>query len=165
MYSQTAPVFVRALGNLSAILDKAAKHCADNKIEPAVLLGSRLFPDMFPLTRQVQLVTDFAKGGTARLAGIEVPKYEDTETTIDELKARIAKTLAFVQSVGEDKFAGADGRTVTIPMRGEQKSFNGLVYLNSAVMPNFYFHLATAYNILRHNGVPLGKGDFIGPMN
>ena len=165
MYSQTVPVFVRMLGNLSAILDKAAKHCADNKIEPSVLLASRLFPDMFPLSRQVQLSTDFAKGATARLAGLEVPKYEDTESTIDELKARIAKTLAFVQSVGEDKFAGADARTVTIPMRGEQKSFAGLAYLNNAVLPNFYFHLATAYNILRHNGVPLGKGDFIGPMS
>ena len=165
MYSQTVPVFVRLLGNLTAILDKTAKHCTDNKIEPSVLLGSRLFPDMFPLSRQVQLVTDFAKGGTARLAGLEVPKYEDTETTIDELKARIAKTVAFVQSVGEDKYSGADARSVTIPIRGEQKTFGGLAYLNNAVMPNFYFHLTTAYNILRHNGVPLGKGDFIGPMS
>jgi hypothetical protein len=165
MYSQTVPVFVRLLGNLSAILDKTAKHCADNKIEPSVLLSSRLFPDMFPLSRQVQLASDFAKGATARLAGLEVPKYEDTENTIDELKARIAKTVAFVQSVGEGQLAGADARTVTIPLRGEQKSFVGLAYLNNAVMPNFYFHLTTAYNILRHNGVPLGKGDFIGPMN
>ncbi len=164
MYSQTVPVFIRLLGNLSTILDKAAKHCADNKIDPAVLLGSRLFPDMFPLTRQVQLASDFAKGATARLAGLEVPKYEDTETTIDELKARLAKTIAFVQSVGEDKLAGADGRTVTIPLRGEQKSFGGLTYLNNAAMPNFYFHLTTAYNILRHNGVPLGKADFVGPL-
>ena len=162
MYSQTVPVFVRALGNLSAILDKAAKHCADNKIDQSVLLGLRLFPDMFPLSRQVQLSTDFAKGATARLAGVELPKYEDTESTIDELKARIAKTLAFVQSIGEDKFAGADSRTVTVPMRGEQKSFNGLVYLNNAAMPNFYFHLTTAYNILRHNGVPLGKANYLG---
>jgi hypothetical protein len=165
MYSQTVPVFVRMLGNLSAILDKAATHCADHKIEPSVLLGSRLFPDMFPLTRQVQLACDFAKGPTARLGGLEVPKYEDTETTIDELKARIAKTLAFVQSVGQDKFAGADTRTITVPMRGESKSFDGLTYLNNAALPNFYFHLTTAYDILRHNGVPLGKADFIGPMS
>jgi hypothetical protein len=165
MYSQTIPVFVRLLGNLSAILDKTAKHCADTKIDPAVLLSSRLFPDMFPLSRQVQLASDFAKGAAARLGGVDVPKYEDTETTIDELKARIAKTVEFVQSVGEDKFAGADARSVTIPMRGEQKSFGGLVYLNNIVMPNFYFHLTTAYNILRHNGVPLGKADFTGPMS
>jgi hypothetical protein len=165
MYSQTVPVFVRMLGNLSAILDKAATHCADHKIEPSVLLGSRLFPDMFPLTRQVQLACDFAKGPAARLSGLEVPKYEDTETTIDELKARIAKTLAFVQSVGQDKFAGADTRTITVPMRGEPKSFDGLTYLNNAALPNFYFHLTTAYDILRHNGVPLGKADFIGPMS
>jgi hypothetical protein len=165
MYSQTVPVFVRMLGNLSAILDKAATHCADHKIEPSVLLGSRLFPDMFPLTRQVQLACDFAKGPAARLGGLEVPKYEDTETTIDELKARIAKTLAFVQSVGQDKFAGADTRTITVPMRGEPKSFDGLTYLNNAALPNFYFHLTTAYDILRHNGVPLGKADFIGPMS
>jgi hypothetical protein len=165
MYSQSVPVFVRNLNNLSAILDKTAQHCADHKIDPAVLLSSRLFPDMFPLTKQVQLVSDFAKGGAARLAGVDVPKYEDTETTLDELKARLARTNAFVQSIDESKYTGADARTVTIPMRGEQKSFGGLVYLNNAVMPNFYFHLATAYNILRHNGVPLGKADFIGPMS
>jgi hypothetical protein len=165
MYSQTVPVFVRNLTNLSAILDKAVQHCADNKIEPAVLLASRLFPDMFPFSRQVQLVTDFAKGASARLAGLEVPKYEDTEATFDELKARIARTISFVQSVDQARYAGAESRTITIPMRGEQKSFQGLTYLNHAVMPNFYFHLATAYNILRHNGVPLGKADFIGPMS
>lgn len=165
MYSQSVPVFVRNLTNLSAILDKTAKHCTDTKIDPAVLLSSRLFPDMFPLSKQIQLSSDFAKGGAARLAGVDVPKYEDTETALDELKARIAKTLAFVQSIPESQYAGADTRTVTIPVRGEQKSFVGLVYLNSAVMPNFYFHLATAYNILRHNGVPLGKQDFIGPMS
>ena len=164
MYSQTVPVFVRLLGNLSAILDKTAKHCTDARIDPAVLMSSRLFPDMFPFSRQVQLASDFAKGAAARLGGLDVPKYEDTESTIDELKARIAKTVAFIESVGEDRFAGADARTVTIPMRGEQKSFGGLVYLNNIVMPNFYFHLTTAYNILRHNGVPLGKADFTGPM-
>jgi hypothetical protein len=165
MYSQTIPVFVRLLGNLSAILDKTAKHCADAKIDPAVLTSARLFPDMFPLSRQVQLASDFAKGAAARLGGLDVPKYDDTESTIDELKARIAKTVAFIESVGEDKLVGADARTVTIPMRGEQKSFGGLVYLNNIVMPNFYFHLTTAYNILRHNGVPLGKADFTGPMS
>ena len=162
MYSQTVPVFTRLLTNLSAILDKAAAHCAERKIDPAVMLGLRLFPDMFSLTRQVQLATDFAKGATARLSGQEVPKYEDTEATFDELKARIAKTIAFMALAREDQFAGAETRTVTIPVRGEPMDFVGLTYLNNAAMPNFYFHLTTAYNILRANGVALGKGDFIG---
>jgi hypothetical protein len=162
VYSQTVPVFVRMLGNLSAILDKTAAHCTERKIDPAVLLGSRLFPDMFALARQVQLATDFAKGCAARMSGTELPKYEDTEATIDELKARIAKTIAFVQSIDAAKFDGADTRTITVPVRGEPTPFIGLVYLNNNVMPNFYFHVTTAYNILRHNGVALGKGDFVG---
>ena len=164
MYSQSVPVFVRLLTNLSGILDKTAAHCAEKKIDPAVLLGSRLFPDMFPLTRQVQIGCDFAKGAAARLAGAEVPKYEDTETTFDDLKARVAKTIAFVQSLPEAQFAGAETREVTIPIRGQPTTFAGLAYLNRNVLPNFFFHLATAYNILRHNGVPLGKADFTGPV-
>ena len=164
MYSQTVPVFVRMLTNLSGILDKTVQHCAERKIDPAVLLGIRLYPDMFAFTRQVQIASDTAKGAAARLAGVEVPKYEDNEASIDELKARIAKTIAFVQSLPEAKFAGSDERSVTIPMRGEQVSIVGLKYLNNNVMPNFYFHLATAYGLLRHNGVPLGKADFNGPI-
>jgi hypothetical protein len=164
MYSQTVPVFVRMLTNLSGFLDKTAQHCAERKIDPAVLLGSRLYPDMFAFTRQVQIACDTAKGAAARLAGVEVPKYEDNEASIDELKARIAKTIAFVQSLPEAQFAGSDTRTVTIPMRGEQVNLVGLKYLNNNVMPNFYFHLATAYGILRHNGVALGKADFNGPI-
>jgi hypothetical protein len=164
MYTQSVPVFVRMLTNLSGILDKAAQYCAERKIDPAVLLGSRLFPDMFTFTRQVQIASDTAKGASARLAGVEVPKFEDNEASIDELKARIAKTIAFVQSLPEAQFAGSDTRSVTIPMRGEQLSIVGLKYLNNNVLPNFYFHLATAYGILRHNGVPLGKADFTGPI-
>jgi len=164
MYTQSVPVFVKMLTNLSGILDKTAQHCAERKIDPAVLLGSRLYPDMFNLMRQVQIGCDFAKGAAARLVGVDVPKYEDSETTTDELKARIAKTIAFIQSLPEAQFAGSEGRTITIPMRGEQKSFVGLNYLNNIVLPNFYFHLATAYGILRHNGVPLGKADFTGPI-
>ena len=164
MYSQTVPVFVRLLTNLSGILDKTAAHCAEKKIDPAVLLGSRLFPDMFPLTRQVQIGCDFAKGAAARLAGVEVPKYEDSEASLDDLKARVAKTIAFVQSLPEAQFAGAETREVTIPIRGQPTTFAGLDYLNRNVLPNFFFHLATAYNILRHNGVPLGKADFTGPV-
>lgn len=163
MYSQSVPVFVRMLTNLSGILDKTAQHCTDRKIDPAVLLGSRLYPDMFPFIRQVQIGCDSAKGAAARLAGGEVPKYEDNEASIDDLKARIAKTIAFVQSLPEAQFAGSDTRSVIIPMRGEQVTFVGLKYLNNNVLPNFYFHLATAYDILRHNGVPLGKADFTGP--
>ncbi len=164
MYSQTVPVFVRALTNLSGILDKTAQHCAERKIDPAVLLGSRLYPDMFTLTRQVQIACDQAKGGAARLAGVDVPKHEDKEASIDELRARIAKTIAFVQSVPEAGFEGSDARSVTIPIRGEPVTIGGLKYLNNNVMPNFYFHLATAYAILRHNGVALGKSDFTGPV-
>lgn len=164
MYSQSVPVFVRMLTNLSGILDKAAQHCAERKIDPAVLLSSRLFPDMFAFTRQVQIGCDFAKGGAARLAGVEVPKYDDNEATFDDLKARVAKTLAFVQALPAAQFEGSDTRQVTMPIRGEPMTFVGLPYLNNMVLPNFYFHLTTAYNILRHNGVPLGKGDFTGPI-
>lgn len=163
MYSQTVPVFVRALTNLSGILDKTAQHCAERKIDPVVLLGSRLYPDMFTFTRQVQIACDQAKGGAARLGGVDLPKHEDNEASIDNLKARIAKTIAFVQSLVETRFEGSDTRSVTIQIRGEPVTLAGLKYLNNNVMPNFYFHVATAYGILRHNGVPLGKGDFTGP--
>ena len=162
MYTQTVPVFVRMLTNLSGILDKTVQHCAERKIDPAVLLSSRLYPDMFAFTRQVQIASDTAKGAAARLAGVEVPKYEDNEASIDELKARIAKTIAFVQSLSEAQFAGSDTRTVTIPMRGEQVSIVGLKYLNNNVMPNFYFHTTTAYALLRHAGVEIGKSDYLG---
>ena len=164
MYSQSVPVFVRMLTNLSGILDKTAQHCAERKIDPAVLINSRLFPDMFALVRQVQIGCDFAKGGAARLAGLDVPKYEDNEVTLDDLKARVARTIAFVQAIPEAQFEGSEARTVTIPVRGEPVSFVGIKYLNNMVLPNFYFHLTTTYNILRHNGVPLGKADFTGPI-
>ena len=162
MHSQSVPVFVRMLNNLSGILDKTAQSCAERKIEPAVLLGSRLSPDMFPLSRQVQIACDMAKGGAARLGGVEVPKYEDNEVTIDDLKARIAKTVAFVKSVPEAQFGDSDTRNVTIQMRGEPVTMAGQKYLNNSVLPNFFFHLTTTYAILRHNGVPLGKVDFTG---
>jgi hypothetical protein len=129
-----------------------------------VLLNSRLAPDMFPLTKQVQIACDFAKGAAARLAGLDVPKYEDNEASIADLKARIAKTIEFAKSVPQAKFDGADARSVTIPFRGEPTTFDNLTYLNNVVMPNFYFHVTTAYSILRHNGVPLGKADFTGPL-
>ena len=162
MHSQSVPVFARLLNNLSGILDKTAQNCAERKIEPAVLLGSRLSPDMFPLSRQIQIACDMAKGGAARLGGVEVPKYEDNEVSIDDLKARIAKTIAFVQSVPEAQFGDSDTRSVTIQQRGESVTMAGQKYLNNFVLPNFFFHMTTAYAILRHNGVPLGKVDFTG---
>jgi uncharacterized protein len=164
MYTLSAPVFVRMLRNLDAVLDKGAAHAAARKIDPAVLVNARLFPDMFPLSAQVRIAGDFAKGAVARLTGNEPPKYEDNEATFDDLKARIAKTIAYVESFGPEQFADAATRTVTMKMRGEDKSFNGTTYLANIVLPNFYFHLTTAYDILRHNGVELGKRDFVGPV-
>jgi hypothetical protein len=164
MYSLSAPVFVRILRNLDGVLDKGAAYAAARKIEPAVLVGARLFPDMFPLSAQVRIAADFAKGAVARLTGNEPPKYEDNETTFDDLKARIAKTIAYVESFKPEQFGDAATRTVTIKMRGEDKSFDGVTYLANIVLPNFYFHVTTAYDILRHNGVELGKRDFVGPV-
>ena len=164
MYSLSAPLFVRMLGNLDGVLDKAAAHAAARKIDPAVLVNARLFPDMFPLATQVRIAGDFAKGAVARLTGNEPPKYEDNEATFDDLKARIAKTIAYVEGFRPEQFDGAESRKVTIKMRGEDKSFDGSTYLANVVLPNFYFHVTTAYDILRHNGVELGKRDFVGPV-
>jgi len=165
MYDHAIPVFAKMLGNLSTFLDKAAKHCEAKKIDPNALLGARLFPDMFPLTRQVQVATDQAKGGAARLAGLEVPKYEDTEKSFDDLKARIAKTVAFVNGVKPEQLAGSETREITLPIGPNTVKFKGEWYLKHFVLPNLYFHVTTAYDLLRHNGVELGKRDFIGSMN
>jgi uncharacterized protein len=165
MYDHSIPVLAKMLGNLAAILDKAVKHCEAKKLDPNALLAFRLFPDMFPLTRQVQIATDQAKGCAARLAGVEVPKYEDTEKTFDELKARIAKTIAFINGIKPEQLANSAGRDVTLPIRGNAMTFKGEWFLKHFVMPNFYFHVTTAYDILRHNGVELSKGDFIGSVN
>lgn len=162
LYGTTFNAAVRGLKNLDAILDKALADAEARKIDPAVFLASRLAPDMFPLLRQVQIACDFAKGPIARLAGIENPKFEDVETTIPELKARIAKTLAFVKSVPEASLAGAEDRDITIQAGSQTLEFKGLPYLLGFALPNFYFHLGMAYAILRHNGVQVGKRDFIG---
>ena len=162
MYQASAPRFSHTLRNLSAILDKAEAHAEARKIDPAVLGGLRLIADMFPLTRQVQIACDNAKGAVARLAGVEIPKHEDTEKTIPELKARIAKTVAFIESVGAAKIDGSEEREVVLKMRGQDVKLAGLHYLLAQAWPNFYFHVTTAYNILRANGVELGKRDFIG---
>jgi hypothetical protein len=164
MYSMSVPVFVKTLGCLSAILDKAAAHAQARKIDPAVLLAARLYPDMFALTKQVQVACDFAKGSVARLAGQEPPKYDDTETTIDDLKARIARTIAFIQAFSEDQFRGAEEREVSLKIRDQVLTYRGYPYLAHVALPNFFFHAVTAYDILRHNGVELGKRDFIGTV-
>jgi hypothetical protein len=150
------------LRNLSALLEKAEAHCAARKIDPAALTSARLFPDMFPLARQVQIACDTAKGAAARLAGVEIPKHEDTEQTFPELRARIAKTLDFIESLPKAKFEGAEDREVVMKMRGEDVKFRGGQYLLAHATPNFYFHVTTAYDLLRHNGVELGKRDFLG---
>jgi len=162
MYQASAPRFARLLRNLSAILAKAQAHADAKKLDAAALTGYRLFPDMFPLTRQVQIACDTAKGAVARLAGMEPPKHEDTEQSFADLQARIAKTLDFVESVKADKIDGSETREVVLKMRAGELRLKGLDYLLSHAYPNFYFHVTTAYNILRHNGVEIGKRDFVG---
>ena len=164
MYAMSVPVFVKSLGSLSAILDKAAAHAEARKIDPSVRLAARLYPDMFALTKQVQVACDFAKGSVARLAGQEPPKYDDTETTIDALKARIARTIAFVQGFAESQFEGSETREVSLKIRDQVLTYKGYPYLAHIALPNFFFHAVTAYDILRHNGVELGKRDFIGTV-
>jgi len=162
MSQASAPRFARMLKNLSAILGKAQAHCEARKIDPLVLTGSRLYPDMFPLSRQVQIACDAAKGAVARLAGTEIPKHEDTEKTLEELQARIAKTLEFIAGVKAAQIDGSEEKEIVIKLRGTDTAFKGAAYLMGFAWPNFYFHVATAYNILRHNGVELGKADFLG---
>ena len=163
MYEASVPVLIHNLNALSAILKKAEAHCAAKNIKPEALLNFQLFPDMFPFIRQVQLTSDFAKGPGARLSGIAVPSYTDDEKTFEDLQGRIAKTIAFLQSLDPKAFEGAATREVTIRVsRTEEKTMSGLTYFNLAALPNFYFHMTTAYDILRHNGVELAKGDFLG---
>jgi hypothetical protein len=164
MYGLARTSTTRAMRNLDAILDKALASAQARKIDPAVLLGSRLAPDMFPLLRQVQIACDFGKGPMARLAGVENPKHDDTETTIPELKARIARVLEFIESVPEAAFAGAEDRELKIPAGPEvMLDFKGMPYLVGFAIPNLNFHVCMAYAILRHNGVDVGKRDYIGP--
>ena len=162
MSQASAPRFAHMLKNLQAILAKAQAHCEARKIDPQVLTSSRLYPDMFPLSRQVQIACDSAKGAVARLAGVEVPKHEDTEKTLEELQARIAKTLEFIASVKPAQIDGSEDREIVLKLRGNDVAFKGVQFLLGFAWPNFYFHAATAYDILRHNGVELGKADFLG---
>lgn len=162
MYDASIPVFVQTLTSISNILGRMAEHCAARKIEPSVMLGMRLFPDMFPLTRQVQLTCDFAKGAGARLAGVDVPSFPDTETTIDELKARIDRTVTFLRSLPSSAIAGSEQREVKLKVAGEEMVFKGQDYLLHFVLPNFFFHTTTAYAILRASGLDIGKMEFMG---
>ena len=162
LHAVSIPVFARMLRNLSALIDKAAADAEARKFDPSVLLSSRLYPDMFPLLRQAQLACDFAKGASARLAGVPVPAFPDEETTIAELKDRIARVITFVEGVSKADVDAGDTRDITIKMREGSVELKGLDYLNNMAMPNFYFHVTTAYAILRHNGVAVGKRDFVG---
>jgi hypothetical protein len=162
MYQASAPRFANTLKNLSAILDKAQAHCEARKIDPLVLTSSRLYPDMFPLTRQIQIACDAAKGCCARLAGVENPGFEDNEQTFADLKARIAKTADFIGSIKPAQLEGSDDKDVALKVGGKEVTFKGLQYLCGHALPTFYFHVVTAYDILRHNGVEVGKRDYIG---
>ena len=174
LFDVSIPVLVRGLSNLSAIIDKAAAHAEAKKLDPTALAQARLFPDMFPLARQVQVTCDTAKGAAARLAGIEIPKHEDNETTLPELKQRLAKTLdelharvrstlAYLNGFTAADFASAATRVVTQP-RWEGKTMTGADYFLEHVLPNFFFHTTHVFAILRHNGVEVGKGDYLGEI-
>ena len=162
MYQASSPRFINTLKNLSAILDKVQAHAEAKKIDPEVLTGARLYPDMFALARQIQITCDTAKGAVARLAGAEIPKHEDTEKTVADLKARIDKTIAFIETFKPAQIDGTEEKALTIKLGAREVNWKGMQYLLGFALPNFYFHAATAYDILRHNGVELGKRDFIG---
>lgn len=162
MYQTTLPGYIRALKNLDAILDKAATFCEEKNIKPDVLVNYRLAPDMHPLTTQIQIASDTAKGCAARLSGVEPPKYEDNETTLPELKARIAKTIDFLKSVSPEAIDGTEDKDIQLKFPNATLDFKGLDYVVHFVTPNFYFHVTTAYAILRHAGVPLSKYDYLG---
>ena len=161
MYSASVPVFVRMMDNLLLWLDKAQAHAEARKFDTANYLGLRLAPDMLPFVKQIQIASDTAKGCVARLAGVEIPKWDDTEATLDELRIRIRKTLDYVQDFGAERFAGSEARVITLALRSGELQFSGQRYLEHWALPNFYFHVTTAYALLRHAGVELGKSDYL----
>ena len=162
-YDATVPAFLQILGSLTGILDKAEAHCKAKNIQPEVLLGARLYPDMLAFSRQIQLVCDFASKGCARLTGSEVPSTPDTEKTFDELRQRLAKTIDYIKTFKPAQFEGAEARDITFPAGPDKTmTLKGQQFLNNVAFPNFYFHAATAHGILRHNGVEIGKRDFLG---
>lgn len=162
MYHASVPVYVRMLSNLAEILKKAAAHAEARKIDPAVLVASRLYPDMFALARQVQIASDAAKGCVARLAGMEPPKFEDNEATFADLIARVEKTVAFLSTIKPEQIDGSEEKTIELKVAGKPMTFKGMAFLLHHATPNMYFHIATAYGILRHNGVEIGKRDYLG---
>ena len=162
MYAVSVPVFVRGLTNLSAILDKAAASAEARKIDPSVLIAARLAPDMNPFSAQIQIASDRAKGAGARLTATDAPSFPDTETTFPELQARIQKTIDYLQSLKPEQFDGAEARDVIMKFPNGEMKFSGQDFLFSFALPNFFFHVTTAYAILRHNGVDIGKMDFLG---
>jgi hypothetical protein len=163
MYQASVPVFIRSLNNLGAILEKSATQAQERKIDEAVLLESRLYPDMFPLSRQVQIATDTARSGAGRLAGMDFPVYEDRETTFAQLQQRIRNSVGYLETLQPAQIDGSEERTISWQTRSSTKSMQGLPYLMNHLLPNVHFHVTTAYDILRHNGVELGKKDFLGP--
>ena len=165
MYQASAPVFAKGLANMKSILEKAAAHAAAKKIDETVFVTARLFPDMLPLSKQVQIASDFARGTTARLAGSEPPAMEDNEKTLADLIARVDKTLDYLKTFTAAQIDGSEARQITRPIRGQPKTFTGINYLLQYALPNFYFHTVTGYDILRHNGVEIGKPDFIGSVD
>lgn len=165
MYLASVPPILRALTNLRAVLEKASAHAEAKKIDPAVLVNARLYPDMLPLLRQVLIATDNAKGAASRLAGMEPPKYEDNESSFPELVARIDKTIALLQTFKPEQIDGSEDKTISLPMHDKTLTFKGMPYLLEYVLPNIYFHVTTAYAILRHNGVEIGKQDFLGKLS
>jgi hypothetical protein len=162
MYSASAPVFVRMFSNLLTWLDKAQAHAEVRKFDPNNYLGLRLAPDMLPFTKQIQIASDAAKGCMARLAGVEVPKWDDNEATLADLRVRVQKTIDYVKSFSAAQIDGSEDREVRIPTRNEPLVLSGEAYLKHYAMPNFYFHTTTAYALLRHGGVEIGKGDYLG---
>jgi hypothetical protein len=162
MYQASVPVFIRLVTALSAMLDKTAAQAEAKKVDPAAFLGARLYPDMFPLVRQVQVAADFAKNTSGRLAGVDIPKFKDTEASFEELKERLEKTLAFLKTLTPAQIDGSADKEFLIPIGKNEVKFTGQSYLLTSAMPNFYFHLTTAYAIMRHNGIEIGKRDFLG---
>ena len=165
MYQSSIPVFIHKLHNLSEILKKGEAFAKAKKIDESILINSRLAPDMLPLVRQIQITSDTIKAGAARLAGIEVPSFEDNETTFEQLQERITKTIKFLQSIKADQIDGSEKKKISYTQHGKENNFIGQSYLLNYILPNLYFHITIAYAILRHNGVEIGKKDYLGDLN
>ncbi|RUR05031.1 DUF1993 family protein [Legionella sp. km772] len=164
MYKATVPVFISMLTNLSTILKKADHYAESKKIDPSALINARLAPDMFPFARQIQIATDAAKGCAARLANLEIPSFPDTETTFSQLDERLTKTINFLKTVNASQIDGSEERSITLKVAGQELQFKGQEFTLHFALPNFYFHISMAYAILRHNGLDIGKKDYLGSL-